>query len=360
MWRLRNDLLGKGYDTGTRPATNANDTTQVVVSFGIVDGPYLYPDRELFYADVGICLTWRDHRLKWNATEYGGQKVISLKADDIWKPELYMMSSWSDVYSSVLRSVFVHVEAVGIVEMCSAASVQTFCDADMTNFPMDRHECVVEYCAILDTVKDVNLTVGDVGTEANEDSEFRLVSLTSKTEINEFEEYGSYSSVVYRFVLQRRNLFQHFTLLIPTVGVVLLSLLTLWLQPLSDRRFAVAGATFLVSLLLLYRADDVAAGSTQVPKITIVLSTNVLINALTIVATVVNMNLTRFLPTVRALPPVVCKVAGLIATGVPLVCPGPKVSAESTADDVARTVTKALDRVLFVACLTTFTAIVAV
>ncbi|KAL1433719.1 hypothetical protein MTO96_012253 [Rhipicephalus appendiculatus] len=228
---------------------------------------------------------------------------------------------------------------------------------------MDRHECVVEYCAILDTVKDVNLTVGDTSTEANEDSEFRLVSLTSETKINEFEEYGSYSSVVYRFVLERRNLFQHFTLLIPTVGVVVLSLLTLWLPPLSDRRFAVAGATFLVSLLLLYRADDVAAGSTQVPKITIVLSTNVLINALTIVATVVNMNLARFLPRVRALPPIVGKIAGLIATGVPLLCPGPKASPESTAttgDDAARAVTRALDRLFFVACLITFTVILAV
>lgn len=247
--------------------------------------------------------------------------------------------------------------------MCSAASVQTFCNADMTHFPMDRHECVVEYCAILDTAKNVNLTVGDVSSEANEDSEFLLVSVTSKSVINEFEEYGSYSSVVYRFVLERRNLFQHFTLLIPTVGVVVLSLLTLWLPPSSDRRFAVSGATFLVSLLLLYRADDVAAGSTQVPKITIVLSTNVLINALTIVATVVNMNLVRFLPRVRTLPPIVAKVVGLIATGVPLVCPGPKASSESTATaagDVARTVTRALDRVFFVACLITFTAIVAV
>ncbi|XP_049512930.1 neuronal acetylcholine receptor subunit beta-3-like isoform X2 [Dermacentor silvarum] len=363
FWRLRNDLLGKGYDPGTRPAAHANDTTQVLISVDIIDGPYLYPDRELFNADIGLCMAWKDHRLKWNATEYGGQKLIRLKTDDVWRPELYMISTWSDVYSSLITSYMLWASEVGKVRMCSAMSVQTFCKADMTHFPMDRHECVVEYSSILNPEKDVNLTIERTSAEGKTDSEFQLVSVTSKTEITDYEEYGRYSSVVYHFVLERRNLVQHFTLLIPTVGVVVLSLLTLWLPPLSDRRFTVSGVAFLVSLLLLYRADDAAAGSNQVPKITIVLSTNVLINALTIVATVANMNLVRFLPKVRTVPPVVGKVAGFIAIGVPLVCPGPKASSESTAgavDDIASAVTRALDRVLFVACLVTFTAIIVV
>lgn len=363
LWRLRNDLLGKGYDPRTRPATHANDTTQVDVTLALVDGPYLYTDRELFYADIGVCLIWTDHRLRWNAEEYGGQKKIYLKADDIWTPELYMMSTWSDVYSSVLKYVLGHVGDGGKVIMCTKASVQTFCKADMTHFPMDRHECVVEYSTILDPAKDVNLTIGKMLTAGIENSEFQLESVIPESVIKDYEEYGSYSAVVYRFVLKRRNLFHHFTILIPTVGVVVLSLMTLWLPPLSDRRFIVSGATLLVSLLLLYRADEVAAGSTEVPKITIVLSANVLVSALTIVATVANMNLVRFLAKVKALPPLVGKVVGLVATGVPLLCPGPKASTESAAgavDDIASTLIRALDRVYFVACLTAFGAIIAV
>ncbi|XP_065280760.1 acetylcholine receptor subunit gamma-like [Dermacentor albipictus] len=363
LWRLRNDLLGKGYDPGTRPATHANDTTEVLISADVIDGPYLHPERELFYADIGVCMTWKDHRLKWNATQYGGQTVIRLKTGDAWRPELYMTSSWSDVYSSLLTNYMFLVNDDGKVRMCSAMSVQTFCSADMTHFPMDRHECVVEYSTILNPEKEVNLTIDRTDSQGKTDSEFALVSLTSKTEIKDYEEYGRYSTVVYRFVLERRNLFQHFTLLLPAVGVVVLSLLTLWLPPISDRRFTVAGVALLVSLLLLYQADDAAAGSNQVPKITVVLSTSVLINALTIVATIVNINLVRFLPNVRALPPVVGKVAGRIATGVPLVCPGPKASSESAEGasvDIAHAVIRALDRAFFLASLITFTAIILV
>ncbi|KAH6921717.1 hypothetical protein HPB50_004310 [Hyalomma asiaticum] len=321
LWRLRNDLLSKGYDPRTRPATHGNDTTQVDVTLALVDGPYLI---------------WTDHRLTWNAEEYGGQKKIYLKADDIWTPELYMMSTWSDVYSSVLKYVLGHVGDGGKVIMCTKASVQTFCKADMTHFPMDRHECVVEYSTILDPAKDVNLTIGKMLTAGVENSEFQLESVIPESVIKDYEEYGSYSAVVYRFVLKRRNLFHHFTILIPTVGVVVLSLMTLWLPPLSDRRFIVSA---------------------------IVLSANVLVSALTIVATVANMNLMRFLAKVKALPPLVGKAVGLIATGVPLLCPGPKASTESTAssvDDIARTLTRALDRVYFVACLIAFGAIIAV
>ncbi|KAK8777040.1 hypothetical protein V5799_029619 [Amblyomma americanum] len=361
VWRLRNDLLGKGYDPGTRPASHANDTTQIMVHMDLIDGPYLHPDEELFDADIGLCMGWKDLRLRWNETDYGGQKYLRVKTEDIWTPALYMISAWSDVRSSIFSNSMVDVSAIGIVLMCSVASVQSFCNADMTHFPMDRHECLVEYSPILDVEKDVNLTVERVGTKMAGDFEFELVSLDGESTITDYGEYGRYSSVKYRFILQRRNLFQHFTLLLPAVAVVSLSLLALWLPPTSDRRFVVAGVTYLTSLLLLYRADAAAAGSTAVPKISIVLSTSVLVNALTIVLTIVNMNLVRCLPKWK-MPALVAKVAGLIATGVPLVCPGPSASSETStagsADQSARVVTRALDRLFFVACVLTFIAII--
>ncbi|XP_077546528.1 neuronal acetylcholine receptor subunit beta-3-like isoform X2 [Haemaphysalis longicornis] len=267
-WRLRNDLLGNGYDSGTRPSSHENDTTQVYLTMDVIDGPILHPDKELFYADISLCMTWVDPRLQWNQTQYGGMVYTHFKAEDIWKPMLYIVSSWSDVSSSLLsgNSKFL-VESTGTAHMCSAVSVHSFCNADMTHFPMDRHECKVEYSTILDVAKDVNLTVNRTDARGKSDSEFELVFFNATSMITDYGEFGSYSSVLFRFTMARRNRFHLFTLLLPSVAVVQLGLLSLWLPPVSDRRFALSGAAFLASLLLLYRVDDAAVGSTRVPKI---------------------------------------------------------------------------------------------
>ncbi|XP_077547770.1 acetylcholine receptor subunit beta-like [Haemaphysalis longicornis] len=350
-WRLRNDLLGNGYDSATRPALHENDTTQVHLTMDVIEGPLLNPDKEVFYAGIRLCMTWQDFRLKWNKTQYGGIFYTHFKAEDIWKPLLHTLISWTDVSSIVLSNSKFLVEDSGAVNMCSATTVHLFCNADMTHFPMDRHECTIGYSTIVDVAEDVNLTIKRTSVRGKCDSEFEPVFFNATSFNTDYGKFGSYSSVLFRFVMARRNRFQLFALLLPSVAVVQLGLLSLWLPPVSDRRFALSGAAFLASLLLLYRVDGAAPGSTRVPKITIVL-----LNALTIVLTIVNMNLVRCLSR-RNLPAVVVKACGLLATGVPLVCPHPKETG-SAAQDNAFALTRALDRLLFGVSLVTFVGII--
>ncbi|EEC16325.1 hypothetical protein IscW_ISCW012773 [Ixodes scapularis] len=51
---------------------------------------------------------------------------------------------------------------------------------DMTYFPFDRHECVVEYTTIKDVEKQLNLSIfRPARVHPAQGSEFRLVSITS-------------------------------------------------------------------------------------------------------------------------------------------------------------------------------------
>ncbi|CAN8005710.1 unnamed protein product [Ixodes pacificus] len=50
---------------------------------------------------------------------------------------------------------------------------------DMTHFPFDRHECIVEFTNFIDTESNVNLTVGDNPAAPEGRSEFKVVSMTT-------------------------------------------------------------------------------------------------------------------------------------------------------------------------------------
>ncbi|KAM7282425.1 putative histamine-gated chloride channel, his-5 [Ixodes scapularis] len=91
--RLRSFLLlEKKYDSGVRPMSGPNETTQVRFSLGLLDVPVLNPKRHLFYADAYTCMTWTDPRLKWDAEKFGGLNVVRLRASEIWVPKVVVMS----------------------------------------------------------------------------------------------------------------------------------------------------------------------------------------------------------------------------------------------------------------------------
>ncbi|KAK8777039.1 hypothetical protein V5799_029618 [Amblyomma americanum] len=165
-----------------------------------------------------------------------------------------------------------------------------------------------------------------------------------------------YPQIIFRVLLERRTSLHLFTVLVPTVAVVLLSLLVFWLPPESPRKLTLIGAAMLTSLLLLYRAEDVVSGSSGVPKIVKVLGGAVLLNSLIAATTVLSINMARRPPSFT-LPVALVRCTEFLAFRVPCPCPGGQTGAEddggvqnkSFSNAVARewyTAARALDRVL--------------
>nr|UOV21296.1 putative histamine-gated chloride channel, his-5 [Ixodes ricinus] len=369
--RLRSFLLlEKKYDTGVRPMSGPNETTQVRFSLGLLDVPVLNPKKHLFYVDAYTCMTWTDPRLKWDAEKFGGLNMVRLRASEIWVPKVVVMAF---VDLSPRSDSVALASPGGGVAYCPVHPVHAACKTDMTHFPFDRHECIVEFTNFIDTESNVNLTAGDNPAAPEGRSEFKVVSITTTRRVQNYGGDFTYPFIVYNFVLERSSSLHLYTVVLPTAGAGLVSLLVFWLPPASDRKFTLIGASILVSLLLLYRVADVAEGSFKAPKIVIVLGTMVLSNAFIAVCTVVSMHMVKSVQR-RRLPAVLAKVSRVVATGVPFLCPVPgqvgtpglsgrrKDSDEdqekTTYDDAALRewyiAAQALDRVLFLVFATTY------
>ncbi|KAH8029573.1 hypothetical protein HPB51_001298 [Rhipicephalus microplus] len=229
---------------------------------------------------------------------------------------------------------------------------------DISDFPFDRHECRMAFTNAISQEKSVNLTlVGQPTLPEQEHSEFAVLSIEGKRCHHRVVLAKRWKHLIFRASVAWRTSLHLFTVLLPTVAVVLLSLLVFWLPPESERKITLIGASLLTSLLLLYRVDNIVSRSSSVPKIVKVLGGGVLMNALIAATTVLSTNMARSAPSC-ALPAFLVKSSEFVAHRLPCPCPAGRsgigddeegVQNKSYNNAVARewyTAARALDRVL--------------
>lgn len=368
--RLRKDLLLNGkYDVRIRPQTAANQSTEVYLDFKPVSVPTLTPKRHHLFMNAFLCLSWKDHRLTWDPEQYGGVGSFFANSTEVWTAAVIHMEPLN---VRGPRDAMVSLSHTGDVAWCPLYSIGAMCKTDMSDFPFDRHKCDIVFSSIIFTQKDVDLhTAGQPVLPEQELSEFRLVSIEARRVVKSYLE-GTfvYPMIYYTVLLERRSSVHLFTVLLPTVAVVLVSLLVFWLPPESDRKWTLTGVAMLTSLLLLYRAEDILAGSTNVPKIVKVLGCAVFMNVLIAASTVLSANMAKSPPS-WTLPAALVRLSESLVLRLPCPCPVGQpgnggdggVQNKSFSNAMARewaTAARALDRILGLVFVATFVVLLCV
>uniref|UniRef100_A0A224Z042 Nicotinic acetylcholine receptor invertebrate n=1 Tax=Rhipicephalus zambeziensis TaxID=60191 RepID=A0A224Z042_9ACAR len=357
MKRIKDNITNTAkYRRTARPQTTANETTVVSFELKATSVPSLTPRRRHLFLNAFICLSWKDKRVGWDPKNYGGVDSVFLNSTEIWTPSIIELSP---LELGRPRDAMVSLTSAGEATWCPLYSISAICEADMSDFPFDRHKCSAAFTNAIAQEKVVNLTLaGQPTLPEQEHSEFAVLSIEGERSLlsfnmGEFE----YPEISFHVLLERRTSLHLFTVLLPTVAVVLLSLLVFWLPPESERKLTLIGAALLTSLLLLYRADDIVSGSSSVPRIVKVLGGGVLMNALIAASTVLSTNMARSAPSC-ALPVFLVKLSEFVAHRLPCPCPAGRsgigddegsVQNKSYNNAVARewyTAARALDRVL--------------
>ncbi|CAH1406798.1 unnamed protein product [Nezara viridula] len=83
--QLKRDLL-TSYDKFARPTQHTNITTVIMD----IDLKHVHLDDAKFLLTVNAWLKmkWRDDKLQWNASDYGGLKHLHLADHEIWQPDI--------------------------------------------------------------------------------------------------------------------------------------------------------------------------------------------------------------------------------------------------------------------------------
>ncbi|KAF8373497.1 hypothetical protein PRIPAC_79926 [Pristionchus pacificus] len=257
-------LLGtlmEGYDPGLSPYNTHSAKTKNSLSDeppGEIDNQLIFvrlirvEEREQqIYTVLVILSTWRDPRLLWDPSEFGGIDHIYLQADRIWHPEVAACDS--SAYVPVLpdHSVFVKVNSTGHVITDRAYAVTYTCEFDIAYFPFDKQKC--RLCFFLPIYKESELRVEGTYSEdlvVLDTPEWQLGGFNVETQ---YKKEFQLELLFYNITMTRRSEFWVKMIIAPTFLIGCLILVGLLISVEDEARSTAVnlGLTTMMSMTVI-------------------------------------------------------------------------------------------------------------
>ncbi|XP_046573449.1 neuronal acetylcholine receptor subunit alpha-6-like [Haliotis rubra] len=154
--RLHNDFI-RNNNPNVRPVKNSSDTITVSLEFHLLSMSNFDEVTQTVTANGFFLVSWKDEFLTWNASEYGDISEIGPDYGKVWRPYITIWNQVVDAEPLGLDFGVMKVTAQGIVTWSPGDTFKTFCQMDVTNFPLDEQECTYETFAWGSDLKEVDL-----------------------------------------------------------------------------------------------------------------------------------------------------------------------------------------------------------
>ncbi|KAK7482712.1 hypothetical protein BaRGS_00026010 [Batillaria attramentaria] len=154
--RLLSKLLDNYYKDA-RPVSNPDHTVNVSIRFSFIRIEDLIESTDTFSATVFIVQTWRDPRLRWNASEYGGLQQIRLPRHKLWTPDIVLYNVASQGAPESRYEDMVVVTSDGSMIWIPMMTLYSTCPMDLTYFPYDTQTCTMVFGSWAHTSKEMSV-----------------------------------------------------------------------------------------------------------------------------------------------------------------------------------------------------------
>ncbi|CAH1406908.1 unnamed protein product [Nezara viridula] len=292
--QLKRDLLAT-YDKFARPAQHTNMTT-VTIDLGLKH-VHLDDSKSLMTVNAWVKLMWRDEKLQWNSSDYGGLKELHLADHEIWQPDVVL-------YNSALGNNIDHygnthciATPEGKVMWVPPTQFVVFCDMDLSKWPFDRHLCSLRLGSWTYSGDQVDLQISKIGEiEASiktmEVTEWNVVGVSKRRTSSYYECCSEpYVDVTFNLTVERRSPSYRAIVILPAMCTILLTLSPLWLPPQSKERYLLCGITvILIALFLVYFSIRLPLIGPSTPLIVMFYASSLIMVCCTVVLTVVCYN----------------------------------------------------------------------
>ncbi|XP_017730892.1 PREDICTED: neuronal acetylcholine receptor subunit alpha-7 [Rhinopithecus bieti] len=334
--------LVKNYNPLERPVANDSQPLTVYFSLSLLQIMDVDEKNQVLTTNIWLQMSWTDHYLQWNVSEYPGVKTVRFPDGQIWKPDIllynssydqqqkvlaYGMHCWSPQFGPTSSSVFpiltkeiyvgnklfkalVFLETpvsafmlgwfscsrLGQLPFQSSVSIthtgifKSSCYIDVRWFPFDVQHCKLKFgsWSYGGWSLDLQMQEADIsGYIPN--GEWDLVGIPGKRSEKFYECCKEpYPDVTFTVTMRRRTLYYGLNLLIPCVLISALALLVFLLPADSGEKISL-GITVLLSLtvFMLLVAEIMPATSDSVPLIAQYFASTMIIVGLSVVVTVI-------------------------------------------------------------------------
>ncbi|XP_058517333.1 5-hydroxytryptamine receptor 3C [Ochotona princeps] len=235
-----------------RPVTNQSYPTHVNISFTLSAILQVDPQLQLMTSFLWIDLTWNNPFISWDPEECIGIKELSVSAEQMWLPDIFILESMNVSLTPSGFTTFVTSE--GQIKYSMPMRVTSICNLDIFYFPFDQQNCTLTFCSFLYTVDSMLLGMDKEVWEITNLSrkviwtrgEWELLSINKATP-KLFVGKNLYDQIMFYVAIRRRPTLYVINLLVPSGLLVAIDAFSFYLPAESQNR-----APFKITLLLGY------------------------------------------------------------------------------------------------------------
>ncbi|EPQ10668.1 Neuronal acetylcholine receptor subunit alpha-7 [Myotis brandtii] len=244
---------------------------------------------QVLTTNIWLQMSWTDHYLQWNTSEYPGVQTVRFPDGQIWKPDILLYNSADERFDATFHTN-VLVNSSGHCQYLPPGIFKSSCYIDVRWFPFDVQQCQLKFgsWSYGGWSLDLQMQEADVsGYIPN--GEWDLIGIPGKRSERFYECCKEpYPDVTFTVTIRRRTLYYGLNLLIPCVLISALALLVFLLPADSGEKISL-GITVLLSLtvFMLLVAEIMPATSDSVPLIAQYFASTMIIVGLSVVVTVI-------------------------------------------------------------------------
>lgn len=294
--KLKRHIL-MNYDKFARPAQHTVNTT-ITLGYTITHVD-LDEKKNIMELHGWTKMRWVDEKLKWNSSEFGKLNIVHVGDHEVWQPDIVLYNSASGSNIDHYGNTHCLVYDTGDVLWVPPTQFFSFCNLDLRLWPYDTQTCKVVLGSWTYSGEEIDILISKEGVDIEkmmlENTEWKIVN----TSVERFAKYYDccaepYVSINIDVTLKRRSGTYSALLFTPATVIVLMTLTVFWLPPDSGEKIWLGGTTaIIITLFLLFFSKNVKAMASQTPLIVLFYSNSLYLVCLSIIVSVVVINLSR-------------------------------------------------------------------
>uniref|UniRef100_A0A7E4ZRK6 Neur_chan_LBD domain-containing protein n=1 Tax=Panagrellus redivivus TaxID=6233 RepID=A0A7E4ZRK6_PANRE len=297
--RLMVDIF-KGYNSLIQPIKNLNDTPIIVrMALQLVLLINVDEKDQIMHTNVWLTLKWKDFQMAWNPTNYGNVKEIRVAPDKVWLPDIVLFNNADGNYEvSFMCNVVINHR--GDMLWVPPAIYKSSCIIDVEFFPFDEQTCHLIFGSWTYNENEIKLEfeqaewidLSEYSTSSIWDVMDAPASLVNKR-----------SRIEFQLRIRRKTLFYTVVLIIPTVLMAFLSMAVFFLPTDSGEKMTLTISVLLsIVVFLLLVSKILPPTSSTIPLMAKYLLLTFVLNVITILVTVIIINIYFRGPTTHRMP----------------------------------------------------------
>uniref|UniRef100_A0A7I4XS16 Nicotinic acetylcholine receptor beta 1 subunit n=1 Tax=Haemonchus contortus TaxID=6289 RepID=A0A7I4XS16_HAECO len=251
------------------------------------------------HTNVWLTLKWHDFQMRWNPVKYGEIRQIRVQPDKVWLPDIVLFNNADGNYE-VSFMCNVVINHLGDMLWVPPAIYKSSCIIDVEFFPFDEQVCTLVFGSWTYNENEIKLEF--------EQAEWVDLSEYAPSSIWDVMDapaslVNKRSRIEFQVRIRRKTLFYTVVLIIPTVLMAFLSMAVFFLPTDSGEKMTLTISVLLsIVVFLLLVSKILPPTSSTIPLMAKYLLLTFVLNVITILVTVIIINVYFRGPTTHRMP----------------------------------------------------------